>query len=453
MIRIVTPILLFLSAFSMSNADTIYVNKNTTGGNNDGTSWSNAFVELQDALSVATTNDEIWVVTGKYRPDWNGTSYTNDRLSTFNISADGVKVYGGFIGNENALIERDWSTNITNLTGDLLGDDIVTFPTFNNVSDNAAGILKITGDDVIFDGFEISGASGVSDFEKTIILSGDNITINNCKIFNNQGTVIIEEPLGRSLLENCLIYNNYNSDQGTIFTHDFGTQMINCTVVYNHGQLLSGFQNGAYNIGSVLQNCVFWGNTANLTIYNTEQVNCRNSSIDTNSFVSFENNIVEGFTGTQFQMTSSSNSDTNPVFTDASVNDYSLSTGSPAIDVGDNTLVTQSKDLNANPRLDNTTVDLGCFEFQSSLSLNSFDEKNIGLYPNPVIDKLSIKLFGVDLGKIEKISIYDLKGRLALKQTELLQGLKIDVQSLSKGTYIIELNTQTGKQIKKFLKQ
>ncbi|MCK4661074.1 MAG: hypothetical protein KAV82_16260, partial [Phycisphaerae bacterium] len=50
----------------------LYVDDSSTSGANDGSSWCDAFVYLQDALSEAATNgliEEIRVGRGTYRPD------------------------------------------------------------------------------------------------------------------------------------------------------------------------------------------------------------------------------------------------------------------------------------------------------------------------------------------------------------------------------------------------
>jgi hypothetical protein len=44
---------------------TYYVNLNATG-NNSGTNWTNAFIDLQTAISVAVFGDQIWVAAGQY---------------------------------------------------------------------------------------------------------------------------------------------------------------------------------------------------------------------------------------------------------------------------------------------------------------------------------------------------------------------------------------------------
>jgi hypothetical protein len=103
------------------STSTIYVDDGANGIN-DGTSWSNAYNHLQDALSTAADGDEIWVAEGIYYPDEGRANTSNALTETFTLKS-GVAVYGGFDGSENDVGGRDWRANITVLSGDIEQDD------------------------------------------------------------------------------------------------------------------------------------------------------------------------------------------------------------------------------------------------------------------------------------------------------------------------------------------
>jgi hypothetical protein len=113
-----TLILLFSN---LTLANTIFVNNAATGSNN-GTSWINAYTDLQNAINNAADGDEIWVAKGTYFPtrpaDNLNTVDPNNRKNSFTVLTN-VKLYGGFIGNETLLNQRDWNTNQTILDGNI----------------------------------------------------------------------------------------------------------------------------------------------------------------------------------------------------------------------------------------------------------------------------------------------------------------------------------------------
>jgi hypothetical protein len=125
--------------------DILFVDKNATGSG-DGTSWTDAFTELHEALEWATCPDvnEIWVAAGTYHPTaW------DDREATFGL-LNGVAVYGGFAGGETDLSQRDWTANETILSGDI--------GAAADSTDNSYHVVTGSGTDstAVLDGFTVA---------------------------------------------------------------------------------------------------------------------------------------------------------------------------------------------------------------------------------------------------------------------------------------------------------
>lgn len=104
------------------HAQTVFVDANAVGANN-GSSWADAYVDLQDALS-ATASGQLWVAQGSYRPAPVGQPTISFQLK------NQVALYGGFAGTETSLSQRDVILHPTVLSGDLAADD--TYGGFSN---------------------------------------------------------------------------------------------------------------------------------------------------------------------------------------------------------------------------------------------------------------------------------------------------------------------------------
>ena len=151
--------LIGLFSFAAVAQTTHYVDTNVSGGDGDGTSWANAYTDLQDALGASTSGDSIFVADGTYKPT-TGTS----RTATFSIP-EGVLVYGGFAGDEASLSDRDLSAgNETILSGDL-GSPITTlgnFTALGGYQDNTYHVVSMPNADAILDGFTVQGGNANS---------------------------------------------------------------------------------------------------------------------------------------------------------------------------------------------------------------------------------------------------------------------------------------------------
>jgi hypothetical protein len=137
----------------------MYVDQRASGAN-DGSSWANAYTNLQSALAITTIrDDQIWVAAGTYQP-----TSTGDRSATFRLIS-GVAIYGGFGGGETNRDQRNPGMHTTILSGDLRGDDPLGLPTYASVettmADNSYHVVTSSGVDAstLLDGLTISGGN------------------------------------------------------------------------------------------------------------------------------------------------------------------------------------------------------------------------------------------------------------------------------------------------------
>jgi len=122
------------------------------------------------------------------------------------------------------------------------------------------------------------------------------------------------------------------------------------------------------NSNPAIRNTIFWSNTA--VISGTAVFNNSSSPVLTNTLV--QDGCPTGATCNGVLLTSDPQFVRNPDagdgdWTTLGDNDYGdlrLTLVSPAINQGDNSFVSVGTDLDGNPRIFDTTVDLGAYEFQ-----------------------------------------------------------------------------------------
>jgi uncharacterized repeat protein (TIGR01451 family) len=226
----------------------IYVNDDASGAN-DGTSWADAYVNLQDALIGANPGDEIWVAEGVYYPDEGGGQTDNDRTATFRLWS-GVALYGGFDGIETSRDQRDWENHVTILSGDI---DHETNPDVNTDGNyvaetwsdieglNAYYVVTGSGTDstTVLDGFIITAASG----------------IHSSGMYNSSGS---------PLLTNLIFSGNKAGHYGGGM-HNTGNSDPTLTNVTFSGNYANDYGGGMYNTGGsdpTLTSVTFSGNRA-----------------------------------------------------------------------------------------------------------------------------------------------------------------------------------------------
>jgi len=370
----------------------IYVDTGATG-NNDGSSWADAFELLQDAIGVASKGDEIWVACGVYKPNQGNQPVKGERTATFTLKS-GVAIYGGFPsgGGDGTWEESNPPANETILSGDFKENDarinepamLMTDPTR---SDNAFHVVTASGTDetALLDGFIIMGgnASGSSlDATKGggLYCKAGSATISNCTFKLNSaelgGAVYFWQ--GNPQFINCRFIDNYAEDSGggihnaecspvlvncvltrnsakekggAIYNEVNKTKIINCTITKNHAYAGGGIYNQKST--PTVINSILWGNTsrygddepAQLYGIKAEASNC----------------CIQGLSP---QLGGKNCLATDPGITDIEADGYHLSAGSPCIDAGDNNAISGiiETDIDGNPRITGTAVDIGAAE-------------------------------------------------------------------------------------------
>ena len=243
-----------------------YVNGAVTASG-AGTSWGTAFKYLQDALDNGSleAGHEIWVAQGTYKPDEATSGHTNnDRNETFRLAVD-VALYGGFVGGENSLAERDWTYNKTILSGDIDDDDI-------DLPDSGNSYHVITsGGGAVVDGFVITKgyANNAGDFGGGGMLNdGVSPVLRNCILYANHAADGLNgggmyNRNSSAAIMNCIFNGNKTGvDGGGIYNDSSHITLINCTITDNFAGDDAG---GIYNVSSnpTVTNCVLWNNEDN----------------------------------------------------------------------------------------------------------------------------------------------------------------------------------------------
>ncbi len=104
----------------------------------------------------------------------------------------------------------------------------------------------------------------------------------------------------------------------------------------------------------------------------------------------------------------------------------------------------------------NTGTDANRFVLRFSKPLSELQAENIILYPNPTADYLKIRFLNNYEGEV-KIKVLDLQGRVFQTfETKKSKGVfeqNLKVMDLSKGVYLLDIQTLAGKLTKKFLKE
>lgn len=362
----------------------------SAGGADDGSSWTDAWNHLQDALDEASatpgTDFAVCVATGIYRPDEDrdGDHTDNDVQESFTFTEDNVGIYGGYPAGGG---KRRPQANPTVLSGDIdendtanadglvisnsdvsggnsqhviemIGDDGTPITTNTRID----GVYVTAGDNRFGSGGELAGGGLLCDVSSgscsprlvRVVFQGNRAYSGGGAYFSASNSATVSPEF-----INVQLRRNYSDNTGAGVAFGMGgsssgaPKFIN--TLFDGNESDEGFRGGTYST-STLQptfvNSVFVNNPE--AIYNYEATGTTNEPLFVNSIVwdntsgitdngatsTINNSIINGGWGGA----GSNNLDQDPTFVNTTGSDgipgtldddLRLQSGSPAIDAGD----------------------------------------------------------------------------------------------------------------------
>ncbi|GAA0874628.1 hypothetical protein GCM10009118_10360 [Wandonia haliotis] len=396
----------------------VFVDLDATGSN-DGSSWANAYTNLEDAVTLSPVGSEFWVAEGVYRHPVSG----NRNLAALQIHGNS-KFYGGFDGTESNRTARNPKQNETQISGDVNGDDIPGDYTTNRGDNLYRTVLIINSQsDFVLDGFTISGGHANETSDQKFSRGG---AVQVWMTLNNQ-TI-------KGSVSNCVIKDNYADvsslyyvfpSSGTGSGHSVQVDFTSCEIIENGApNTLVYFRSDLnYVEQSSILNSLIANHTTQteLFLFNTSNVSKLKAKLINNTIVKntasnqifrlinadncgIYNNILynenvnaasDVLSMTHGSVLSANNFGKTTAFgatvlnansfVDYASDNFRLNASSNAVDGGQNTYfpASISKDLEGIERIYNTVIDAGAYEYQIIPDLTS---------PVPVTQNITVYL-------------------------------------------------------------
>jgi len=253
-------------------------------------------------------------------------------------------------------------------------------------------------------------------------ITGNLLYNNSTKIFSGgspKGGAIMLTNSQSNVLNNTVVNNfSYNGGGFCIYEED-GISMLNDINIYNN---------------------IVWGNICN---YGPQFYIAASNNTD------FYNNDIEGGfesiyfpTSVIFNGVYTDNILTNPLFTDISENDFSITDNSPCKNSGFEDMTgfeMPNFDIAGNQRIIDNRIDIGAYENQLVTSVGNIENNQISIYPNPSKGRFTI--MNNEL-QITNIRITDITGKVIHKSESIIPNSQFVINE--KGIYFISIKTETG---------
>ena len=301
-----------------------YVNVNNPSPSAPYTTWATAATVIQNAIDAANVGDWIIVTNGvyatggrqvgSYNLKWNRVVMTN-QVTVISVNGPLVTTILGDVPPNTAY----YGTRCVWLGG---GSTLSGFTVASGGNYNG----NYSQDEYDIEGGGIYGQSSSS-------------VVSDCIITGNSGCWYGGGVYNATLI-NCLLTGNnaWQSGQAGAGGGTYSCILINCTVV---GNLDGG--------GVVYSTC------ENSIVYDNPSTGPSQSNSGSSSFTDSCTTPDPGGVG---------NTTNDPTFINFAGGDYRLQTGSPCVNAGSNAFITATTDLDGHPRIVDSVVDMGAYEYQ-----------------------------------------------------------------------------------------
>jgi parallel beta-helix repeat protein len=373
-------------------ATVLFVDLNSPNPTPPYTNLTIAATSIQDAVNAATNGDLILVNDGFYQDGYQTTPPLglSEYYDTNRVVVSKPVTVQSLNGPSAAYISGGGIYRCVYLTN---GAALNGFTLMSGAAGWVQTIMGRLKESVLADGGGVTGSKFGGGVVSNCVLSGNSATGNGGGAY---GTTLI----------NCVLSDNTATNGGGAAA----STLLNCTVTGNSVQFPSGSPEppglpatcggGGIYEGSAI-NCLIADNSAyqgggawgavsliNCTIINNSAAYCGGicpnivcqvtnciiyfNSADTNANYG-TGNLSIGYSCTMPLPDGGSGNITNePTFVDFWGGDYHLASDCPVINAGNNAFVTNSTDLDGNPRIVGGTVDMGAYEFQTPASVLSY---------------------------------------------------------------------------------
>lgn len=343
-----TLLLVVLSAFQASAA-VRYVNLNNPAPAAPYTTWETAATNIQHAVDAAVSGDVVLVTNGVYET---GVTLQSGRSR---VSVNKAITLQSVNGPEETTIRGYYAGSTT---------------------DTNAMRCVYLGNGAVLSGFKLTGGGTSGYGGGGVYAVSSSALVTNCVISGNVSSANGGGAVSGTLID-CTISDN--DSEGTLSGGGvFNSSVSHCIISNNTSVYLGGGAAGSY-----LTNCVLIGNSATYGggSHSSTLVNCtvvRNSapngggsynSTHFNCIVYYNSNANSLGSSFNFSCTTplspSSGADvisSAPSFVDLEQGNLRLQPYSPCRNTGFNTYIKASTDLDGNPRIVRSSVDMGAYE-------------------------------------------------------------------------------------------